>query len=453
MTNILLMKKTVNHPYQLYLLLAILVSSIAACSKTELREGEQPESPVTGTRRELTLDSLYLYTKHTYLWSDVLPDYTAFNPRKYTNASSDLLNLQKELFDLASLAKRPQTDLPYEKTGLPGLLKYSYLEPGTGTHGLQAASAEGNKINALALSSAETANPATFTALTSGNTGYLRLIQFAHLDELAQPLNTVFDTFAAESVNTLIIDLRDNPGGYIETAQYLANLIAAPAMNNKVMYSQHFNSKMQQGKVTILKNQTYLDENSKPVFLNGRMATYADVDYSIAGNTYQFKKEGQLKTLQKLYFLVNGTTASASELLINVLKPYIDITLIGSQTYGKPLGSFAIKIHRYTLSTVSFQIRNAANEGDYFDGLPIDLPATEEQLGSEPAAVLNNTLALAGRQLTEMALPITNRKVSSVIRFSSGEKQLSRPEMIKTQLKLKQYPGLNTRDQQPAQLK
>lgn len=413
------MRQPIIHPCLIYLLLTIMVSSIAACSKTELPEREKPESPASGTRQELTLDSLYLYAKHTYLWSDVLPDYTAFNPRKYINASSDLLNLQKELFDLASLAMRPQTSLPYEKTSLPGLLKYSYVEQGTGTHGLQAATA--------------TSNPATLTVLISGNTGYLRLTQFAHLNELNSPLNAAFSSFAAASITSMVIDLRDNAGGYVETAQYLANLIVVPAMNNKVMYSQHFNSKMQQGKVTILKNQTYLDENSKPVFLNGRMATYADVDYSIAGNTYQFKKEGQLKTLQKMYFLVNGTTASASELLINVLKPYMDITLIGSQTYGKPLGSFAIKIHQYTLNTVSFQIRNAANEGDYFDGLPVDLSATEEQLGSEPAAILNNTLVLAGSQ----PMQITTRKVSSVIRFSTSEKHFSQPEMIKTQLKLK----------------
>lgn len=418
------MKKTVNHPYLMCLLLTIMVSSIAACRKTALPEPEQPESPASGTRQELTLDSLYLYTKHTYLWSDVLPEYTAFNPRKYSEASSDLLNLKKELFDLASLAKRPQTNLPYEKTSLPGLLKYSYVEQGTGTSGFQAATA--------------TSNPATLTVLISGNTGYLRLTQFAHLNELNSPLNAAFSSFAAASITSMVIDLRDNAGGYVETAQYLANLIATPSMNNKVMYSQHFNSKLQQGKATILKNQVYLDENNKPVFLNGRMATYADVDYSIAGNTYQFKKEGQLKTLQKLYFLVNGTTASASELLINVLKPYIDITLIGSQTYGKPLGSFVIKIHRYTLNTVSFQVRNAANEGDYFAGLPVDLSATEEQLGSEPTAVLDNTLIMVSQPTPQKkAIQLRTRKLSSLIRFSSDEKHFSQPEMMKTKLNLK----------------
>jgi len=432
------MKKTVNHPYLMCLLLTITVSSIAACRKTNLPEQEQPESPATGTRQELTLDSLYLYTKHTYLWGDVLPDYDAFNPRKYTEVSSDLLNLKKELFDLASTPKNPQTGMPYEKTNLPGLLKYSYIEQGTDANGFQAAVVQGGTANAQGQSVTATPNHAILTALTSGNTGYLRLTQFAHLNELTQPLNTAFNAFSTASVNTIIVDLRDNSGGYVETAQYLANLIASPAMNNKVMYSQHFNSKMQQGKAPILKNQPYLDENNKPVFLNGRMATYADVDYSIAGNTYQFKKEGQLKTLQKLYFLVNGTTASASELLINVLNPYFDVTLIGCQTYGKPLGSFAVKIHQYTLYAVSFQIRNAANEGDYFQGIPVDLPSTEEELGSEPAAVLDNTLILVS-QLTSKkpALKTKTGQIRSVIRFSTGEKHFSQPEMIKTQLKLK----------------
>lgn len=56
------------------------------------------------------------------------------------------------------------------------------------------------------------------------------------------------------------------------------------------MYSEVFNSAMQNGTVPILKHQPYLDANGKTTIYNGRNATMADVDYSVVSNTYKFSK-------------------------------------------------------------------------------------------------------------------------------------------------------------------
>lgn len=208
---------------------------------------------------------------------------------------------------------------------------------------------------------------------------YFAYGQFNPLSSSKEGLNKVFTCFAAGgNIETMVIDLRYNHGGYVETVRYLANLLATNALDNKVMCSEQYNSLMQQGKASILKSQPYFDGNGQAVYLNGRRATYADVDFSIAGNTYLFSKAGSLQALQNLYFLIGNETASASEMLINILKPYFKVKLIGSRSYGKPVGFFGVRIDQYNLYTAGFLIKNAQGNCDYFDGFIPDIAAEDD---------------------------------------------------------------------------
>src|SRR5699024_8798321 len=47
-------------------------------------------------------------------------------------------------------------------------------------------------------------------------------------------------------------------------------------------------------------------------------------------------------SLNRVYILTGFGTASASEMLINGLKPYIDVVLIGEQTIGKDVASITV---------------------------------------------------------------------------------------------------------------
>lgn len=207
---------------------------------------------------------------------------------------------------------------------------------------------------------------------------YLSLAKFERLDEVKSELDQAFLKFSAEQPADMILDLRYNGGGYVETAEYLANLMAPSALNGKVMYAKHFNSLLQQGKGSILKRQLYFDEHGNPAYVNGRRATMADVDFSVAGNTSSFNKQGGMESLKNIYFIVSNRTASASELLINSFKPYVNLKLVGSRTYGKPVGFFGININRYTLYLSNFLIKNAANEGEYYTGFLPDLVAADD---------------------------------------------------------------------------
>ena len=161
---------------------------------------------------------------------------------------------------------------------------------------------------------------------------------------------------------------------------------------------------MQDGLAKILVNQPLLDANGKlQTFTsgaNGKWATYADINYKptvAAGNVENFAKEGAAE-FKKIYFLVLSGTASASELVINNLKAVLpnDVKLIGRQTYGKPVGFFAINIDNLDLYVPQFETRNQKNYGGFYEGLVVDKTLADDvtkDFGDEKEALLAAALA------------------------------------------------------------
>jgi hypothetical protein len=75
--------------------------------------------------------------------------------------------------------------------------------------------------------------------------------------------------------------------------------------------------------------------------------------------------------------IATRASASASELVIQGLKPFIPVTVVGDRTYGKPVGQYGFEFCDKILFPVSFRSRNAAGETDFFDGIPADCPASD----------------------------------------------------------------------------
>lgn len=164
----------------------------------------------------------------------------------------------------------------------------------------------------------------------------------------------IFSKFEDQQINELVVDLRYNGGGYIETQELIANYIIPSSFNNQLMNTYGINR--------FLKNEGWDEpgEDFAPVYFN---------------------KRGALN-LSRVYFLVSEETASASELLINVLVPYMKVYMIGTyamengkavaqNTYGKPVGFFGVPILSSSnqLYVASFQMFNKDGFGDYFHGL------------------------------------------------------------------------------------
>ena len=72
----------------------------------------------------------------------------------------------------------------------------------------------------------------------------------------------------------------------------------------------------------------------------------------------------------RIAFLTTEATASASELNINTIRPWVEVAIVGSDTFGKPVGQSAFDLAGCAdrMRLVTFKTVNALDEGDFFDG-------------------------------------------------------------------------------------
>ncbi|MBC8984325.1 hypothetical protein H9X96_00895 [Pedobacter sp. N36a] len=335
-----------------------------------------------------------------------------------------------------------------EINGQPATLSAAQNAIGLSSIELQLEKTDGSLANVTLSTSNYQSSPVLKTAVLSAeneNVGYIALSDFNTLSSSKPLLDQSFGVLAAAMPSTLIVDLRYNKGGYVETAAYVANLIANSGLNGKTMYVERYNTMLQQGKATYLKNQPYFDEQGNPVFLDGKRATLFNVDYSLNGNTYAYAKKGSLESIRNVYFIVSGQTASASEMLINCLKPYLNVKLIGSQTYGKPVGFFGINIDKYTMYLPNFKIENAAGAGDYFTGFIPELLVQDDlskDFADPKEACVAAAISLvngkpAGISSAKLSLSVSAQQNVPFPAVSFVESRAGFNGMVKRKLKLK----------------
>ncbi len=289
--------------------------------------------------------------------------------------------------------------------------------------------------------------------------GYFAYARFSRLSTGGKTpsdtkLDPIFAEFAGKGVTDLIIDLRYNGGGSVETAEYLLNLIAPSTATGK-MYQELYNNTMKTGKADILINQPLTDGSGKIQYSSaGKMYTYDDVDWTDEGNTFNFSKKGTLNGVKNIVFLVSGGTASASEMLINCIKPHVQsVKLVGTKTYGKPVGFFPIVLeNRYSAWIPSFETRNSKGEGGYFTGMTPDFLDTgtsslfddsRYDFGDPKESYLNKALSVlapvvaAGQGSRSSSLPPNSIVSGKVMRLNSSNENLGSIGMIETRYKLK----------------
>lgn len=183
----------------------------------------------------------------------------------------------------------------------------------------------------------------TIIAWSGKKVGYLAYSQF--LTSFDDSLRAIFGRFKTAGVNELVLDFRYNGGGYVLSADLITNLTVkdAAARVGKVMNKKVYNATY----------TAYLEKNSG----------------SSAFETLFKSEANNLGTLNRVFVLTAGNTASASELVINNLLPFMDVILIGENTYGKNVGSFTItdpnKRWDYGLQPITFLTTNAIGKSDY----------------------------------------------------------------------------------------
>lgn len=192
------------------------------------------------------------------------------------------------------------------------------------------------------------------TTPTGKKVGYFAFSRFTTLANAQAKIDEAFNSFMAANVSELVVDLRYNGGGSVETSQYIANYIAPASKTGTVMFTETYNSNLQAGNHPML----------------SRIYRIATGEFSQANNTYNFVKKGTLN-LSRTFFIVTGSTASASELLINNLQPALPngVQIIGRTSYGKPVGFFGIPVGRYDMYIAQFESRNSLGRADFYQGM------------------------------------------------------------------------------------
>jgi len=173
--------------------------------------------------------------------------------------------------------------------------------------------------------------------------GYFSYTQF--LTSFDDSLKALFGRFKTKGINELVIDLRYNGGGYVSSSDLLTDLIVKDlgARVNNVMNKKIYNDTY---------TQALIKQSGNSAFVTN------------------FQNEpNNISNLSRVFMLTSNNTASASELIINNLKPFMDVILVGEHTYGKNVGSFTItddkKRWNYGLQPITFKTVNSLGQSDY----------------------------------------------------------------------------------------
>lgn len=208
-------------------------------------------------------------------------------------------------------------------------------------------------------------------------TGYLHFKAFITPSE--EELNDTFAEFKREKIEELVVDMRYNGGGLVRISEQLINLIAGKTVKDKKI-------------IKILYNDKHSDSNSH----------------------YSGKVLGSSMDLKKVAFIATKGTASASEMVINSLAPFIEVSVIGGTTYGKPVGMNAKNICDQTIVPITFKNANSVDFGDYYHGIPADCNSEDDfkhDFGDPQEASFKEALNyLATGKCSEVSLSLRNAK-------------------------------------------
>lgn len=164
--------------------------------------------------------------------------------------------------------------------------------------------------------------------------------------EYDDDLREAFSYFATEQVNEFVLDLRYNNGGQLSCASLLCAMLAPSSALGQTLAYLEFNE-------SIGEQEMVFDES----LIQG----------------------GANLNLSRLYVLTSTETASASEMLINCLKPYMEVVLVGGTTVGKNVASRAFVNEELMLEMrpIVCKLYNADRESEYAEGFTADVSVDE----------------------------------------------------------------------------
>ena len=226
----------------------------------------------------------------------------------------------------------------------------------------------------------------------SENVGYLAYKSFLNTSNAEFP--AVFAAFKAAGVRKVILDMRYNGGGSVSVANKLASYLYANETTDDDLFTK------------LIYNDKHQDSN---------------VFFFLESSLNQLE-------LDQLIVITSAATCSASEMIINGLKPYVDVKTVGSATCGKPVGMNGFRFCDNIFLPVTFESQNKNDEGGYFDGISADCAAADDvnfALGDAEESMLSEALFVSANNRCQSALRVDqaerpDRKLEPVLRAVIG---------------------------------
>ena len=192
----------------------------------------------------------------------------------------------------------------------------------------------------------------------SGDVGYLNFYQF--IANSTAELAESFSTLKTAGITELVLDLRFNSGGRISVANELSSYIVGADHNDDVFTTYAFNDK-----------------------------------YSADNLSQNFQELADSLSLNRVFVLQSDNTCSASELVINSLRPFMEVITIGETSCGKPYATSPNYGCGKVVNALQIDLLNANGVGGYFDGIPADCPVQADvrtALGDTSEPLLSEAL-------------------------------------------------------------
>lgn len=177
-------------------------------------------------------------------------------------------------------------------------------------------------------------------------TGYVYFTSFGTpgRDEWRAALTSMIN----QGVTDLVVDLRDNGGGFLSIANDMASSLAPAQVGGQLAFQLLFNNRHSSS------NQQFVLSNDP-----------------LAGN------------IERLAWITSARTCSASEALMAALMPYRAAARVGSTTCGKPVGFTPPEFNGKVYNVVSFTSSNRDGFSDYYSGLAADCAVSTDDLSHE----------------------------------------------------------------------
>lgn len=233
--------------------------------------------------------------------------------------------------------------------------------------------------------------------------GYMAYTNFVYRSPASlNQLNSVFQKLKTEKIDEFILDLRYNQGGYIFPVKQLCSLIAPEEIVNaeELLVHKHWNRIYQ---------QKYANDPSK-------------LEERFDKTTPEMSR----LNLKRLWIITSKVTASAAEMLISALSPYMEVNVIGDITMGKNMGGIIYTpdekdLQEWNIMLISTEYTNCRGESVIGGIKPMYFIQEQfhhqHQLGDPQEPLLASALQLISRE------PVT---ASNRINRSNSEGKLQR---------------------------